>query len=401
MSRLVLVTGGAGFIGSHLVDALLARGDRVRVLDDFSSGRRKNLAHCLADIELLEGDVRDPGLVGRAVAGCDGVLHEAAVASVTRSLEDPVGAGSVTHGGTVNVATLARRADVGGFVLASSCAVYGDTDVLPIGEDSPLRPLSPYALAKLLSEGVCHSRASRPADGLSEAHRGSSEVDEDSFWGQQRSCGAMRAVCLRYFNVYGPRQDPSSEYSGVIARFMDVAAARGRGDGDDARAGVGEGSPYVVYGDGRQSRDFVFVTDVVAANLLALDACLGGRSVDGVAGEDVDGAAMKVDGAVVEVDGAVVNVGTGVRVDVLQIIGEIERLSGTQAQEMGEAAGAAGPAAGGAPIDFRPPRDGDIRASQADIARARRLLGYEPAVSFADGLAKTYDWYVANGAGVS
>jgi UDP-glucose 4-epimerase len=175
----------------------------------------------------------------------------------------------------------------------------------------------------------------------------------------------MPAVCLRYFNVYGPRQDPSSEYSGVIARFMDAAArratARRRGGVDDAPSSVGEGPPYVVYGDGRQSRDFVFVADVVAANLLALDACLGGRR-----------------GAGVDVDGAVVNVGTGLRVDLLQIIAEIERLTGSP---------------GEARIDFRPPREGDIRASQADIARARQLLRYEPAVSFADGLAATYRWH--------
>ena len=403
MTRLVLVTGGAGFIGSHLVDALLARGDRVRVLDDFSTGRRENLAHCLADIELLEGDVRDPGLVGRAVAGCDGVLHEAAVASVTRSLEDPIAADSVTHGGTVNVATLARRAGVGGFVLASSCAVYGDTDVLPIGEDAPPRPLSPYALAKLLSEGVCRSGAFGLADGLSEALRGSSEVHDRVVGSGRHAPEEMRAVSLRYFNVYGPRQDPSSEYSGVIARFMDVAAARAAAreardtraaarEARDAPPGAREAPPYVVFGDGRQSRDFVFVTDVVAANLLALDACLQACGLDGPAGDGIVGP---------DVVGAVVNVGTGARVDLLQIIAEIERLSGERTAGSGAKAGAeagggaraAGPAAHGAPIEFRPAREGDIRASQADIARARRLLGYEPAVGFADGLKATWEWY--------
>jgi UDP-glucose 4-epimerase len=373
MSRLVLVTGGAGFIGSHLVDALLARGDRVRVLDDFSTGRRENLAHCLADIGLFEGDVRDPGLVGRAVAGCDGVLHEAAVASVTRSLEDPEGTASVTHGGTVNVADRARRAGAGGFVLASSCAVYGDTTALPIREDSPPRPLSPYALAKLLAEGVCGPRPIRPAEGLPERLSASREVDGGQQTAADEGSREMRAVSLRYFNVYGPRQDPSSEYSGVIARFMEVAAARASArsaGGGEQTAGPG-GPPYVVYGDGRQSRDFVFVTDVVAANLLALDACLAGGRASPAA-----------------VDGAVVNVGTGVRVDLLEIVRLAEGLS------VGSEAGSGGLEAA---IDFRPPREGDITASQADIARARRLLGYEPAVSFADGLAETYSWYVAQG----
>jgi UDP-glucose 4-epimerase len=380
MSRLVLVTGGAGFIGSHLVDALLARGDRVRVLDDFSTGRRENLAQSVCDIELLEGDVRDPGLVARAVAGCDGVLHEAAVASVTQSLRDPVGAGSVTHGGTVNVARLAGRAGVGAFVLASSCAVYGDAERLPVGEDTPPRPRSPYALAKLLSEGVCHPQPASPSGGLSEpltrsqgvgggtgqreaVARGAVEREGDASASSEHERTEMRAVALRYFNVYGPRQDPSSEYSGVIARFMEVGARRANAAAAsrDARSDGPGGRPrYVVYGDGRQSRDFVFVSDVVAANLQALDACLAG--------------------------GAVLNVGTGVQVDLLRIVAEAERLCGGGSSA---AAGLAG--------DFRPAREGDIRHSQADIGLARRVLGYEPAVDFADGLAKTYAWYAAGG----
>ncbi len=389
MSHLVLVTGGAGFIGSHLVDALLARGDRVRVLDDFSTGQRENLAHCLADVELFEGDVRDPGLVARAVAGCDGVLHEAAVASVTQSVADPVGADSVTHGGTVNLVRHARRAGAGGFVLASSCAIYGDADALPIGEDTPPRPLSPYALAKLLSEGVCRPDASRGAERLPDALRGSLARGEGrregGIKGEDSKDADMKAVCLRYFNVFGPRQDPSSEYSGVIARFMDVAAAR---------TGAGEAGScprYVVYGDGRQSRDFVFVADVVAANLLALDACLNGA-----------GGASGGAGAT-DVDGAVLNVGTGVSVDLLRLVAETERLRGggegpVDGSRAGEGVAPVGDSRAGeteAPIDWRPAREGDIRESQADISRARRLLGYEPAVGLADGLAATYEWYLA------
>ena len=418
MSRLVLVTGGAGFIGSHLVDALLARGDHVRVLDDFSTGRRENLAHCLADIELVEGDVRDKGLVARAVARCDGVLHEAAVASVAQSLADPVRCGSITHGGTVNVLRLARRAGVGGFVLASSCAVYGDADALPIGEDTPPRPLSPYALAKLLSEEVC-----RPSPYAAEE-------------GPSAGAHETRTVCLRYFNVFGPRQDPSSEYSGVIARFMDVAVAReaaaarggaGQGAGQGAEQGEEEGAEggvtpqsreggadgprYVVYGDGHQSRDFVYVADVVAANLLALDACLAsadrGADMAGASGArmgSASGAAMAgasradVGGAsVADIDGAVLNIGSRTSVDVRTLAEMVEGLRLGAGKEGRQGVGEVEP-----PIEFRAPREGDIRASQADIARARRLLGYEPVTSFADGLAATYAWYAGHtAAGVS
>ena len=378
MSRLFLVTGGAGFIGSHLVDALLARGDCVRVLDDFSTGRRENLAHCLGDVELLEGDVRDLDLVARAVTGCDGVFHEAAVASVTRSLADPVDSGSVTHGGTVNVFTQARRGGVGAFVLASSCAVYGDAPRLPISEETPPRPLSPYALAKLLSEEACGARRSgRPGDRRSERSGARRPVTGEVCPGRRDASAGVRAVCLRYFNVYGPRQDPSSEYSGVIARFMDVAVRRAAARAEGPRA-----PRYVVYGDGRQTRDFVYVSDVVAANLLALDACLDGAT--GVTGPgEVAGSG---------VDGLVLNIGSGTQASVLDIVAAVERV----AREGGA------PVHGGrprddevseAPIDWRPPREGDIRASQADVSRARAVLGYEPTVSFAEGLAATYEWY--------
>ena len=352
MSRLILVTGGAGFIGSHLVDALLSRGDRVRVLDDFSTGRRENLAHCLGDIELLEGDVRDPDLALRAVAGCDGVLHEAAVASVARSLEDPEGTSSVTFGGTANVITRARRADVGAFILASSCAVYGDSTELPLPESAETRPRSPYAEAKLDAERACRGQTS------GEPHATSSPSGTASVAVPR----TLRTVCLRYFNVYGPRQDPSSEYSGVIARFLSVAARR---------AAMGdEGPPYVVHGDGLQSRDFVFVADVVQANLLAIDACLATRRDDGeTAGRALGGVG----------DGEAVNVGTGRAVRVLDVVAEAQRVGGGR---------------GPAPISWRPPRDADIRASLGDISLARRLFGYEPMVRFPEGIDQTYAWYL-------
>ena len=230
MDGLTLVTGGAGFIGSHVVDALLMSGSDVRVLDDFSTGKEENLdgawalaAQGGAGLQVIEGDVRDEVRMRDAVDGCEAVVHLAAVPSVAQSVEDPVGCDSVTHGGTVNAVRQAVEAGAERFVLASSCAVYGDAADLPIAETAPPHPLSPYAGAKLASEGVCADAA---------------------------DAGQLTAVCLRFFNVYGPRQDPGSAYSGVISRFLSAAAA---------------GEPVTIYGDGRQSRDFVYVADVVAA----------------------------------------------------------------------------------------------------------------------------------------
>src|SRR5450759_819680 len=244
MDGLILVTGGAGFIGSHLVDALLTAGHDLRVLDDFSTGKQENLrgAEALAaahgaHFQLIAGDVRGEFKMRDAVDGCAGVCHLAAVASVTQSLADPVGTGSVTHGGAVNAVRMAVDADVPRFVLASSCAVYGDAAQLPVAETSAPRPLSPYAEAKLAAEETCAAAA---------------------------DAGQMAAACLRFFNVYGPRQDPGSEYSGVISRFMAAAAA---------------GEPATVYGDGHQPRDFVYVGDVVEVILRALERTLRGVSV--------------------------------------------------------------------------------------------------------------------------
>ena len=235
MDGLTLVTGGAGFIGSHVVDALLASGSDVRVLDDFSTGKDENLdgawalaAQGGAGLQVIEGDVRDEVRMRDAVDGCEAVVHLAAVPSVAQSVEDPVGCDSVTHGGTVNAVRQAAEAGAERFVLASSCAVYGDAAQLPVAEATQPRPLSPYAGAKLASEEVCADAA---------------------------DAGQLTAVCLRFFNVYGPRQDPGSAYSGVISRFLSAAAA---------------GEPVTIYGDGHQSRDFVYVGDVVAAILAAL-----------------------------------------------------------------------------------------------------------------------------------
>ncbi len=327
MSRVMppryLVTGGAGFIGSHLVERLLASGAYVLVLDDFSTGRRENLA-AAAELQVVEADVRDEAAVHEAVRGCAAVFHLAAIASVTRSLEDPVGTGAVTHGGTVNVATQARRAEVPRLVLASSCAVYGDSQRLPLAEDEPARPLSPYAAAKLASEAVIAALA-----------RG----------------GGPATVSLRFFNVYGPRQDPRSEYSGVIARFVTAAL---------------EGRVFTVEGDGLQTRDFVYVDDVVEACLRAAEAPAGRLQAAGA-------------GAPKGVPAAVVNVGTGAQSSVLDLVAALRAACGRDL-----------------PVEHRPGRAADIRASQADIARAATLLDWRPAVSLADGLANTYAAHAAS-----
>lgn len=312
---LTLVTGGAGFIGSHVVDALLSNGRDVRVLDDFSTGKDENLddawalaAQGGAGLQVLEGDVRDEVRMRDAVDGCDTVIHLAAAVSVPRSLEDPVGCDSVTHGGTVNAVRQAVEAGVGRFVLASSCAVYGDAASLPIAETSPPRPLSPYADAKLASEAVCADAA---------------------------DAGQLAAVCLRFFNVYGPRQDPGSAYSGVISRFLSAAAA---------------GEPVSIFGDGRQTRDFVYVGDVVAAVLAAAHRPLAGASV--------------------------LNVGTGQQTDLLGIIEVLEARAGRKLERRMERA-----------------RAGEVRHSRADAGRAGWVLGWRAETSLQEGIGRTWDWF--------
>jgi len=308
MPRLDLVTGGAGFIGSTLVRALLAEGRTVRVLDDFSSGLRRNLEEVADRAEILEADVRDPDACRRACQGADAVFHLAAIASVPRSIEDPESSFQVNARGTFNMLMAARHAGARRFVFASSAAVYGTSEVVPKRETMPPEPASPYAADKVASEQYAYM-----------FHR----------------LFGLEAISLRYFNVFGPRQDPSNPYAGVIAAF----AAR-----------MLRGKPPVIFGDGRQSRDFVFVDDVVHANLLAARAP--------------------------EVHGQVVNIGTGRATDLVTMARTLNQVLGTDLE----------------PI-HKPPRAGDVRASLADISVARKLLGYEPAVSFDDGLARTLDWY--------
>ncbi len=303
---LCLVTGGAGFIGSHLTRAIVAGGDRVRVLDTFLTGRRENLAD-LPDVETIEGDIRDLQGLTEAMAGVDHVFHQAAVPSVARSLRDPVATNASNVSGTLNVLLAARELGVRRVVCASSSSVYGDTPTLPKVETMAPNPLSPYAVTKLTGEyygAVFH-----------------------------RLFG-VEAISLRYFNVFGPHQDPSSEYAAVIPKF--IALMR-------------RGERPLIHGDGSQSRDFTYVDNVIRANLLAAEAKAVG--------------------------GEVFNIACGQRYTLLDLIRQLNSALGTRIEpEHGE------------------PRPGDVKHSLADIAKARDGLNYEPLVSFEEGLERTIAW---------
>lgn len=305
-----LVTGGAGFIGSHLVAALLRRGGKVRVLDSFATGRAENLVEAADDIELIAGDVTDEAAVARAVAGCEVVFHQAALASVPRSVEAPLASHAACATSTLVVLHEARKAGVRRVVYAASSSAYGNQPQ-PLKRETDLpSPLSPYAAAKLAGEQYC-----------------------EAFW---HSYG-FEAVALRYFNVFGPRQDPSGPYAAVIPLFIQALLA---------------GKQPTIYGDGLQTRDFAYVENVVQANLLAAEA---------------SGAAGKV-----------FNVGTGAAITLLDLLRELNAILGKQVE-----------------ANFQPPRAGDVRDSLADISRAREVLGYEPAVGLAEGLRRTVEFYRA------
>ena len=309
-----LVTGGAGFIGSHLVEALLETGCRVRVLDNLSTGNPANLHRVMSSVRFIEGDITDEDRLAAAVDGCDVVFHEAAVVSVTQTVDDPVASCRVNDLGTVMVLEAARRHKVQRVVTASSCAVYGDGPSLPKDEGMRPEPLSPYALQKLTGE--YSGRLYRRLYGLP-------------------------TVSLRYFNVFGPRQDPSSAYSGVISIFMTKAL-------NDSRP--------VIFGDGGQSRDFIFVRDVVRANLLAAVSA--------------------------EAPGRVFNVGTGRSVTINQLWSTIRKVSGCSRDPVYEAA-----------------RPGDVRDSRAATASAEKMLRFTAGVTLENGLKETLDWYRVHGPG--
>jgi nucleoside-diphosphate-sugar epimerase len=306
-----LVTGGAGFIGSHIVRRLLKDGRQVRVLDDFSSGKRENLAEAAGRIELVEGDVCDVPTVARCMKGVEWVFHLAARASVPRSVEQPRPAHEVNVTGTLNLLIAARDARVRRFVYSASSSAYGDTPTLPKREDMRAQPLSPYAASKLAAEHYC------------------------ACW---THVYGLQTIALRYFNVFGPRQDPTSTYAAVIPAFVSRML---------------RGQRPVIYGDGEQSRDFCFIDNVVSANLLATEAP--------------------------EVHGEVVNIACGDRTTLNQIVADINKLLGTSIMP-----------------EYQPPRAGDVRHSLADISAARQLIGYEPRVMFAEGLRRSIEWYKAN-----
>jgi nucleoside-diphosphate-sugar epimerase len=302
-----LITGGAGFIGSHLAEELVRRGERVRVVDSLITGKRHNLSH-LPNVEFQQGDLADFDVARRAVAGMDYVLHQAAIPSVPRSVQDPITSNRANIDASLNVLVAARDSGVKRVVYAGSSSAYGNTPTLPKVETMPTAPLSPYALQKLVAEQYCQM--------FTELY-------------------GLETVTIRYFNVFGPRQDPSSPYSGVISLFISALC---------------EGKQPKIYGDGEQTRDFTYVANVVDGVLKACHAP--------------------------QASGEVINVATGGRISLNQLFRTVRDLVGASTE----------------PI-YEDVRAGDVRDSQADISKARRILGYEPMVRFEDGLEKTVSWY--------
>ena len=303
-----LVTGGAGFIGSHLVETLVKQGQDVRVLDNFLTGKRENIEEFLDKIDLIEGDIRDFNTCEQAVNGVDYVLHQAALPSVPRSIKDPVLTNAINVVGTLNLLVASKDAKVNKFVFASSSSVYGDDPNLPKKEGIEGVPLSPYAVTKLVGEHYLR-------------------VFSEIF--------GLGTVALRYFNIFGPRQDPHSQYAAVIPNFITRV--------------IEEDSPKI-FGDGEQSRDFTFVANVVKANLLAVES------------EDISG--------------EVFNIACGDRITVNTLFEKIRHFFQKEVDPF-----------------YDKPRPGDILHSFADIAKARKMLKYEPAMSFDDGLKETIQWY--------
>jgi nucleoside-diphosphate-sugar epimerase len=306
----VLVTGGAGFIGSHLARRLVADGHEVRVLDNFSTGNRDNLAPLGDAVEIVEGDMQSYERVHNAVRDCEVVFHQAALPSVPRSIQDPLTSNAVNVIGTLNLLLASRDSGVRRVVFASSSSTYGADKTLPKREDLPSQPISPYAVAKLAGEGYCRS--------FSQVY-------------------ALETVSIRYFNVFGPRQDPLSQYAAVIPKFITALL---------------DGTPPVVFGDGEQSRDFTYIDNVVEANLLA-------ASAEGVSGQTF-------------------NVACGERISLNRLLDDLREILGVDLEAR-----------------YLDPRPGDVMHSLADISKARELLGYEPAIDFSEGLRRTVEDHLA------
>ncbi|MEN6386637.1 MAG: SDR family oxidoreductase [Phycisphaerales bacterium] len=309
---LSLVTGGAGFIGSNMVRFLLEKGQQVRVLDNFSNGKRENLTEVSKNIELIEGDIRDLSIVQRAVKGADVVYHLAALGSVPRSLKDPATTQDVNVNGTFNVLLASRDAHIRRIVFASSSSVYGQSPVLPQHENLPLAPISPYGATKAIGEILFRT-----------------------FY---QSFG-LQSVCLRYYNVFGPRQDPTSQYAAAIPLFVSAL--------------LRDKSP-MIFDDGEQSRGFTYIENVMNANWLAAN--------------------------VQEAKGEAMNISTHNAVTVNTVVNTISKLLGKENIKP----------------TYVPPRPGDIKHSLADVKKAKKLIGYEPLVSFEQGIAKAINWYKAN-----
>lgn len=307
---LYLITGVAGFIGSSLARAVLAQGDQVRGIDNFSTGKRENIAEILKQIDFHEADLLNADAMHEACRGVDYVFHEAAIPSVPKSVLDPLGSNRANVDGTVYLLIAARDAKVKRVVYAASSSAYGDTPTLPKHEGMLPNPISPYAVAKLASEYYMKS-----------------------FY----RCYGLETVCLRYFNIFGPRQDPTSPYSGVLAKFITQMLA---------------GEQPTIFGDGAQSRDFTYIDNVVSANLLAAKAPAG------------------------QVAGEVFNVATGTRFDLNQTFQLLKNIIGYKGE-----------------VKYAPERAGDVKHSLADLSRTEKHLGYKPLVNFEEGLRRTVDWY--------